>query len=122
MRSRTTLESLRGIFLDLYATARDQGEHEIAYHALMAAEHAAQRLGDIPALQAIEQRAREHAGWLDAHDPQHRLSSFSASTRGHESLFEQLAQTAAAARARIHAERVREKTKGARLAPLGTRL
>lgn len=73
MRSRAALDSLRSSFLDLYAAARDQGEHEIAYHALMAAEHAAHRLGDMDALQAIEQRAREHG--------KHRMSSLSASSR-----------------------------------------
>jgi hypothetical protein len=66
-------------------------------------------LRDIPTIDLVEERANDHAGWLSRHEPKHPLSAQSAATRRHHSVFEQLAATAAAARARIKAEKLTRK-------------
>jgi hypothetical protein len=54
--------------------------------------------------------------WIDANEPQHRLSSASAATRGHESIFRQLAVTANSARLRLQIQP--QKQQGRPKAPL----
>jgi hypothetical protein len=79
-------------------------EYEIAYHALCAALHAAEGLGDEEALRRVASRAGECRDWIDLHAPRHKLSTPSAQSRGHESIFRQLAVMADAARLRLVAE------------------
>ena len=107
-----TLQELRDRLLELHAQARALGYHEVAYHALAAAMHAGESSRDLASIDLVEQRSREHGQWLDSHDPQHPLSSPSAAQRGHHSLFQQLAATCAAVRARIKAELLTGKQKG----------
>jgi hypothetical protein len=74
------------------------GHYETAYHALMAALHAAEENGDAPLLDTIAQVAGEQQHAIDALDQVHLLSSKSAADRGHLPVF-QLAQRQAAMRA-----------------------
>jgi len=97
----TRLAELRDTLLALYECARALDAHEIAYHALAGALHAAEQLHDEATLEVIESHARQHVSLMDA---SHRLSAQSAAERGHHS-FEQLALLAGAARLRLKGER-----------------
>jgi len=103
------LESLRERLVAMYDEARALGQHQVAYHALAAVLHAGESLHDIDTIDLVEKRAKEHAAWLNVNDPRHPMSAESASTRGNQSMFEQLAITAVAVRARIKAERLTRK-------------
>lgn len=111
----TTLDGLRGAALDLFLAAREAQQYEVAYHALGALLHAAEALEDEPTCQLVENRANECRDWLDLHVPDHKHSTRSAQSRGHQSVFRHLAVTAEAARLRIEAQ----KRQGRLKAPLG---
>lgn len=112
-----SVQKLRESGLALYAAARKEGEYEVAYHALCAVIHAAERLQDAGACTLVERLANETRETIDGADPAHRVSSHSAAGRGHESIFKQLAVTAAAARLRMEAEAITRKQKGRPKAP-----
>ena len=113
------LLQLQTAALALFESARNADEHEIAYHALAAALHAAEGLDDADACAEVERLANECRNRIDSDEPRHKLSSSTAHQRGHESIFRQLALTAVSARLRIEANLVRQKTKGALRRPLG---
>ena len=98
------LITLRDRLLDLHREARALGEHQAAYHALAGALHAGQSLREVETCDAVEALAREYGQWIEVHEPKHPVSSQSASVRGHPGIFEQLATTAAAVRARLKSE------------------
>ena len=102
------LARLRDSLLRLYAEARDLGEHQVAYHALAGALHAAESLRQPDVLDQVAALARSRKR-IDQDDPRHPLSSQSASIRGHHSIFEHLAATCAAVRARLKAEDLTRK-------------
>jgi hypothetical protein len=93
--------------LDLHRESVRLGEHEVAFHALAAAGHAAEGLDDVETLERIASLSREELASIDANLPQHRHSTRSADQRHHRSIFEQLAVTATTMRQRIMAEQVR---------------
>jgi hypothetical protein len=93
--------------LKLHRESSDLGEHEVAYHALAAAAHAAERLEDVDALAHIAALSQDELASIDANLPRHRHSSRSANQRHHRSIFEQLTVTATTMRQRINAELVR---------------
>jgi hypothetical protein len=99
-----TLQSLRDAAIDLFTAAQAAREYETAYHALCAALHAAESLGDQETCSLVALRAAECRDWIDVEAPRHRLSTQSAQSRGHESIFRQLAVLADAARLRLVAE------------------
>ena len=103
------LSKVRDALLRLYGEARDIGEHQVAYHALAGLLHAAESLRQQDVLDQVATLARGHCKQIDQNDPQHPLSSQSASIRGHQSIFEQLATTCAAVRARLKAEDLTRK-------------
>jgi hypothetical protein len=103
------LTGLHDALLRLHGEARTLGEHQVSYHALAAAMHAAESMRDSAALESIASLAREHAQWIERNDPGHPLSTQSAALRGHHSLFEQLAAMCAAVRARLRAENLKRK-------------
>jgi hypothetical protein len=94
----------------LYAhhAARQLGEHEVSFHLLSAASHAAERLADDETLARVAELSRGELAWLQQNQPDHRMAS-GAATPGHQSMFEQLAVTATAMRQRIAADRVVER-------------
>jgi hypothetical protein len=98
------LSKVRDALLRLYGEARDMGEHQVAYHALAGVLHAAESLRQPEVLDQVAALSREHCKRIDQNEPQHPLSSQSASSRGHQSIFEQLAATCAAVRVRLKAE------------------
>ncbi|MBV9108805.1 MAG: hypothetical protein JO306_05335 [Gemmatimonadetes bacterium] len=95
--------------LELHSETCRLGEHEVAFHALAAAGHAAEVLHDVDTLERIAALSREELALIDANLPQHRHSSRSADQRHHRSIFEQLAFTATTMRQRIMAEQVRRE-------------
>jgi hypothetical protein len=97
----TTLNGLRGAALELFTSAREAGQYEMAYHALCALLHAGEAMDDEATCRLVEQRAHECRDWIDLHAPEHRLSTRSAQARGHEGIFRQLTVTAESARLRI---------------------
>jgi DNA-binding IclR family transcriptional regulator len=103
------LTKLRDALLQLHAEAREIGEHQVAYHALAGALHAAESLREVDMLEEVGALAREHGRWIDQNEPTHPLSSHSAALRGHQSIFEQLAAMCAAVRARLKAENLTRK-------------
>ena len=107
-----SLELVRDRLLALYEEARTMGEHQVAYHVLAGVLHAGESLQDLATIDEVERRARDHGAWLNTNAPRHPLSASSAAQRGHQSIFEQLANTAVAARARIRAEKLTQKHKG----------
>lgn len=96
--------TLRDRMLSMYDEARALGQHRVAYHALAAVLHACEALRDFQTIELVGRQALDHADWLNRNAPTHPLSAQSAGTRGHSSIFEQLAATAAAARTRLKAE------------------
>jgi hypothetical protein len=102
--SPQALTKLRDRLLQLHAEARAIGEHQVAYHALAAALHAAESLRQYDTLEQVAALAREHGQWIDLNQPKHPLSAQSAAVRGHQSIFEQLVAMCASVRARLKAE------------------
>lgn len=109
-----TLNGLRGAALELFTSAREAGQYEVAYHALCALLHAGEAMDDEATCQLVEQHAHECRDWIDRHAPEHRLSTQSAQSRGHEGIFRQLTVTAGSARLRIELQ----KRQGRPKAPL----
>lgn len=108
------LIALRDAGFKLFADARDAGQWEVAYHALCATLHAAESLEDEHACTFVAMRAKECRDWIDLHAPEHKHSTRSAQSRGHEGIFRQLTITAESARLRIELQ----KRQGRPKAPL----
>ena len=60
---------------------------EMAYHTLAAAMYRAKDLGDVSLLRELLQEVERQKKQLDSTYPAHSLSSSSAHTRGHESVY-----------------------------------
>lgn len=105
------LEPLLQKLLEIHQATFAMGEHEVAYHALAAAAHAAERLQDVATLLKIEQACIEELGWIDAHEPEHKHSSLSAKGRGHHSIFTQLSVTTASMRTRLEMDHRRDEAR-----------
>ena len=69
--------------------------YETAYHALCAAMHHAQALGDKQRLLAVEQVAKAQQNLIDTSEPAHRLSTQSVRQRNATSIYMMLAKQAA---------------------------
>jgi hypothetical protein len=99
---------LVGLFerlMDVNREAFDTGHYEVAYHALMAALHAAADLDDDAAVAAVRNTAESQGAWIDTHAAGHRLSTRSAAAHGGHSVFATTATHAAAVAARSRAGR-----------------
>ncbi|HEU0055270.1 MAG TPA: hypothetical protein VFQ39_18915 [Longimicrobium sp.] len=105
MTTESPLRTLLGTLLDAHRSAFDLREHATAFHALSAACHAAESLEDLEALSGIHRLALDELAWIDAHDPENRLSTRVAEQRHRQSIFVQLATTAHGMRQRIEADR-----------------
>jgi hypothetical protein len=104
-----SLQRLRDAALGLFTAAREKGEYEIAYHALCAVLHAAESAEDEQTCRLVAARAGECRDWIDLHAPRHKLSTQSAQSRGHESIFRQLVVMAESARLRLAADPQKKK-------------
>jgi hypothetical protein len=82
------------LFDRLFALSREAhalGQHEVAYHALTAAMHAA----DAAALERVGREAEAQIAAIDRTEPAHRLSTRSASHHGHPGVYVMLVRQAA---------------------------
>ena len=87
--------------MEFNAAAFAAGRYEVAYHFLMAAMHSAEDAHDPVRLTEVARRCREQLRAIDSGSPSHRLSSPSAQSHGHRSIFEMGAATAEAAIQRL---------------------
>jgi glutamate-1-semialdehyde aminotransferase len=85
-------EQLLGINADAFAA----GRYEVAYHALMAALHAAQDASDPSHLRRVQQLADQQQDRIDAEAPRHRLASDVARRHGVIGIFRMAARQASA--------------------------
>ena len=95
------------LFEQLLAASRDahaRQQHEVAYHALTAAMHAADDAGDVSALAEVAREAEAQIAWIDRHAPTHRLSSNSARAHNHPGVYAMLVRQTAAHR-QMHGDR-----------------
>jgi hypothetical protein len=86
------LRELYQQFIDQNVLAFADRYFEIAYHALAAAMHCAEALGDKELLSAVQRSAEEQDRWIEANAPEHQLSATRATQRGNESIFSSLAR------------------------------
>jgi|SRR3712207_3246024 len=91
--------------------ALQSGRYETAYHALCAAMHYVNDLGDEQRLYLVEQAATAQRDWIDTRDPQHRMSTQSANERHGTNMYEMLARQAATRALIVQQEHRREDTK-----------
>ena len=74
------------LYRRLMTASRDAfaaGYYEAAYHALVAAMHAAEVTGDALRFAEVEGTAREQIGRMDVQAPAHRLGTAAAGRRNH---------------------------------------
>ena len=94
-----TAERSTDLYPILYAAsveAHARARYEVAYHALVAAMHDATDARDAGRLADVEAEARRQIAVIDAQAPGHRMSTGSASRRGHPGMYAMLAGEAAA--------------------------
>jgi hypothetical protein len=121
MGRRADTEAILDRLLELAGEAGGLGHHEVAYHALMAALHAAEDSGDVGNVDRVQSAANAENKRVEARVPPHNLSSVMASARGTQSLYSSLHTHAQAMRARMDAEdavqRARARQSGRRSEP-----
>jgi hypothetical protein len=100
--------------LEVNSEAADIGEYEVAYHALMAALHAAEGVAEETnsdeTILEIADIAKRQGARLEKVEPTHQLSKAAARTRGHSSVYETLLVHADSARQRVAARKRRDAT------------
>lgn len=69
--------------------------YETAYHALTAALHYAENIGDEQRLAEVEQVAKAQRDWIDSRAPQHRMSTQWATQHQHKGFYHSLIQQVA---------------------------
>lgn len=97
LRETVDAESAHALFdrlLPLSREAHSYGFHEVAYHALTAAMHAAQTAHDSAGVAVTANEARQQVEWIDTHVPDHRLSTNSARRHGHPGVYAMLGRQA----------------------------
>ena len=97
------IDTASTLFVRLFALSReahDARHHEVAFHALSAACHAAEDARSLDELVDVEREAQAQISWIDENVPTHRLATVAAGRRGHPGLFTMLARRAGA-RARL---------------------
>lgn len=90
-------EGLYSALLAINRRAFARAAYEVAYHALAAALHAACDDADRERISDVRLIASRQGAWIDAHRPEHRLSSNSAKARGRLSMYSMLERQAEAA-------------------------
>ena len=66
--------------------AVEKTQYGVAYHALTAAFHYAEDLEDEQGIASIEHVAKAQQEWIDAHTPEHLMSTASVAKRGGTSM------------------------------------
>jgi hypothetical protein len=97
VREPAVTDAARSFFDRLLALSREAhgcGFHEVAYHALIGAMHAAQSGHDRAGVALTADEAREQINWIDTHVPGHRLSTSSAARHDHPGVYAMLCRQA----------------------------
>lgn len=76
--------------------AIESAHYETAYHALTAALHYAEDIGDEQRLAKVEQTAKEQQELIDTRAPEHRMSTHSDTKHHASNLYDTLARQASA--------------------------
>jgi hypothetical protein len=76
--------------LDISRRAFREGSLEVAFHALSAAVHRAKDLKNVQFLRELFQEAEQQMKLIDTGYPDHPLSSSSAASRKHDSIYRSL--------------------------------
>ena len=105
--NRQAAASLLDGLLKLSAEAARIGEYEVAYHAIMAALHAAEAAGSLHGVERVLRLAEEQEKAIESLRPPHRLSSAQAKGRGTDPVYRSLPVHADAVRARLNSRRAR---------------
>ena len=85
------------LFDQLFALSQEAhtlGQHEVAYHALTAAMHAAQDSQNVAGLRGVVKEAQRQIASIDANTPAQRLSTTSAGRHNHPGVYAMLARQA----------------------------
>jgi hypothetical protein len=90
--------------LEASSDAAQLGEYEVAYHALMAALHAAESARDLAGVDQVAATAREQEAVMESIQPPHNLSTVRAKERGNHSVYRGLELHAHAVRLRLRGE------------------
>lgn len=97
--------SLLERLLELSAEAARIGEYEIAYHAILAALHAAESARSLSGVERVLRLAEEQEMAIESLRPPHRLSSAEAKHRGTDPLYRSLPIHAEAVRLRLTSDK-----------------
>lgn len=97
--------------LGISTLAADVGLHEVAFHALMAALHAAEATGSLAAVQRVKTAAETQSRQVENIVPPHPLSSVMAASRGTQPVYHSLQAHAEAVRVRLESEAVLRRVK-----------
>jgi hypothetical protein len=98
-----------GLVQRLFSISQDahaRRQHEVAYHTLTAALHAAQNAHDVSGAKAVFREAREQIAWIDINAPEHRLSTNSAGRHNHPGVYAMLSRQAKAIAQMMEAGRI----------------
>ncbi|GAB1539277.1 hypothetical protein NUACC21_19430 [Scytonema sp. NUACC21] len=90
--------------------ALENAYYETAYHTLYAAMHLAHAQSDEHRLQAVAQAAKVQLDWIDAHNPESRMSSQAAVQRCGVNLYQGLIRQAYADLLLIQQQHRREQS------------
>lgn len=101
--ARKVAASLLDRLLELSREAAQIGEYEVAYHAIMAALHAAETARSLSGVERIIRLAEEQENAIEGQSPPHHLSSAQAQRRGTHSVYRSLPAHADAVRLRLKA-------------------
>jgi hypothetical protein len=114
MTAKVSKQALMRRLLASSTAAAGAGEWEVAYHALMAALHAAEAVAreeeTIAPIAEIERVAKEQAIRIEKVKPPHQLSRSIAKNRGHSSVYDVLLVHINSSRLRIEANVRRQRS------------
>ena len=114
MPAKLSNQSLVRRLIAVSTAAARAEEFEVAYHALMAALHAAElvrrEVGSADALSEVTKVAEAQAAQIEKINPPHQLSRISSRARGNFSLYDTLQLHVKSARMRLDADRRRAAT------------
>jgi hypothetical protein len=107
----TTATELYDSEIAAVGRARQADLYEVAFHALSAALHCAEALGDIDRVRYVTQQATEIHDWLTHNHPHHPLGAHSAHLRGQTDVFSTLIVHAQSMTTRLRAVSVVERAR-----------
>jgi hypothetical protein len=114
MTANVSKQALMRRLINASTTAASADEWEVAYHALMAALHAAEAVAlereTIAPIAEIEEVAKEQATRIERVRPPHQLSRVIAKNRGHSSVYDVLMVHINSSRLRVEAKVRRENS------------